>query len=340
MAAKKQQLILRCFLIIAVLLTFFLLYRQKFPQPKQEPIFKTAFKLNTVISIKIYDSADASLIEEAFALCDRYEKLFSRTMESGELYRLNHKALPLEADGFAVSPETADLISQGLKYCQLSEGKFDIAIEPVSSLWDFTSEEKTLPDEAALSAALPFVDYKNITLTDNHVQFKEDAMGIDLGAVAKGYIADRLKDFLTSKGIKSAIINLGGNVLCIGKKPDGTPFQVGIQKPFADRNETITSIPVSDKSVVSSGIYERFFEKDGQLYHHILNPETGYPYDNSLVSVTIISDKSVDGDGLSTSCFALGLEKGMELVNSLPDVHALFITSDYELHYSKDFPFE
>ena len=148
---------------------------------------------------------------------------------------------------------------------------------------------------------------------------------------------DKIKEFLLSKGVKSAIINLGGNVLCIGSKPDKTPFRIGIQKPFADRSETIATVDITDQSVVSSGIYERFFEKDGQLYHHILNPKTGYPYDNSLISVTIICDSSTDGDGLSTSCFALGLEKGMELINSLPDVHSVFITSDDKLHYSENF---
>lgn len=162
-------------------------------------------------------------------------------------------------------------------------------------------------------------------------------MGINLGAIAKGYIADKMKEYLVEQGVKSAIIDLGGNVLCVGEKTDASPFRVGIRKPFADRSETAAIMEISDKSVVSSGVYERFFKKDGVLYHHILNPKTGYPYENNLISVTIISDESTDGDGLSTTCFALGLEKGMELVNSLSDVQAVFITDDYELHYSEDF---
>ena len=125
--------------------------------------------------------------------------------------------------------------------------------------------------------------------------------------------------------------------MCIGAHPDGTPFKAGIQKPFSQRNETILTVSVDDCSLVTSGIYERCFEENGTLYHHLLNPSTGYPYENGLLSVTILSDKSVDGDGLSTACFALGLEKGMELVDSLPDVQAVFITDDYKLHYSKNF---
>ena len=184
---------------------------------------------------------------------------------------------------------------------------------------------------------MPLVDYKNIELKDNLLTWKHPGMGLDLGAIAKGYIADRMKDFLVSKGVKSAIINLGGNVLCIGESPEGRPFQVGIQKPFSERGESLLSLEITDQSVVSSGIYERYFEKDGVLYHHILNPKTGYPYENDLLSVSIISDRSVDGDGLSTTCFSLGLEKGMELIDSLEDVEAIFITKDETVHYSKDF---
>ena len=172
-------------------------------------------------------------------------------------------------------------------------------------------------------------DGQDITLPSDDIQF-------DVGAIAKGYIADRLKDFLVKKGVNSAIINLGGNVLCIGSKPDGTPFKVGIQKPFADRNETEAVMDITGKSVVSSGIYERCFKQNGKLYHHILNPKTGYPYDNSLISVTIISDQSVDGDALSTTCFALGLEDGLKFAEK-KGVQAVFITEDYELHYTDGF---
>lgn len=333
---KKKQTILGCALLLLTLAVFGFFYQKQLPQT--DPISGTAFKLNTVVQVTIYDSKDTSLIEEAFALCDKYEELFSRTKPSSEIYQLNHKTLPQDKDGFAVSFETAQLIAKGLAYGRLSDGNFDISIEPVSSLWDFTSGEKAIPSEESLLSALPLVNYKNVTLNGQHVQFAEEHMGLDLGAIAKGYIADKIKEFLLSKGVKSAIINLGGNVLCVGSKPDGSPFRVGIQKPFAERSETAAVVDISDQSMVSSGVYERYFEKNGQRYHHILNPATGYPYENSLVSVTIISDKSVDGDGLSTSCFALGLEKGMALINSLPEVHAVFITDDYEMHYSENFP--
>lgn len=331
----KTKNILAGIILFLVLGGFVIVYQQK--QPVREPISASSFKLNTVVNITIYDSDDETILQEAMALCDKYEEIFSRTKESSELYQLNHGLLPKDEDSYIVSPELAELVKQGLEYGRLSDGAFDISIAPVSALWDFTSDEKVIPSDTEITEKLTFVNYKNVKLDGNRISFEKDGMGLDLGAIAKGYIADKIKEFLLSKGVKSAIINLGGNVLCIGSKPDQTPFRIGIQKPFADRSETIATVDITDRSVVSSGVYERFFEKDGRLYHHILNPETGYPYDNSLIAVTIICDSSTDGDGLSTSCFALGLEKGMELINSLPDVQAVFITSDYELHYSNHF---
>lgn len=145
------------------------------------------------------------------------------------------------------------------------------------------------------------------------------------------------KKYLEDNGVTSGTVNLGGNVLCIGSKADGTPFRIGVQQPFADRNEVITAIKAEDVSIVSSGIYERYFVQGEKIYHHILNPSDGYPYNNGITAVTIVSKESADGDALSTTCFALGLERGMEFVESLEDVYAVFITEDGQLHYSKGF---
>ena len=308
----------------------------------REPISATEIKLNTVVTVTIYDSQDRDLLTKCMNLCDKYEKVFSRTSADSELYKLNHRKLtPVERteDTYQVSDDLAELISEGLDYSELSKGAFDIAIEPLTSLWDFTAEDSQVPEDSLIQAALPKCDYHNISVDKdkNEITLKTDDTAIELGAIAKGYIADRLKDYLISQNVKSAIINLGGNVLCIGEKTDNSAFKIGIQKPFADRSETIAVMDIRDKSVVSSGIYERCFEQDGILYHHLLNPKTGYPYDNGLIAVTIISDKSVDGDALSTTCFALGLEDGMKLAESLDDVQAFFVTSDYEIHYTKDF---
>lgn len=300
-------------------------------QKKQDDyISKTNYMLNTIVTIQIYDSTDETLLDGCFDLCRQYEEMFSRTIDTSEISRLNRGEIT------EVSDETAELIQKGLYYAGLSEGAFDITIAPVSSLWDFSSgsENPSLPEQHMLEQALELVDYENVDLNGTQLSFAKKGMALDLGAIAKGYIADRLKTYLMEHGVSSATINLGGNLLCIGKKPSGEPFRIGIQKPFADHNEIIGTVAIDDLSVVSSGIYERYITVDGKQYHHILNPATGYPYDNGLTSVTIISARSVDGDALSTSCFCLGLEKGMELIDSIPDCYAIFITTDNTLHYS------
>lgn len=321
---------------------------------EKEPISISSIKLNTAIQITIYDSQDKSLLDDCLALCDRYELIFSRTNENSELYKLNHRisdsavsnqtietqTTPYQVNGttntWHISEYLASLLSEGLSITRESDGAFDIAIAPLTSLWDFTAEDPKAPDDADIQKALPLCSSDGVTIDGQDITLSSDDIQFDVGAIAKGYIADRLKDFLVKKGVNSAIINLGGNVLCIGSKPDGTPFKVGIQKPFADRNETEAVMDITGKSVVSSGIYERCFKQGGKLYHHILNPQTGYPYDNGLISVTIISDQSVDGDALSTTCFALGLEDGLKFAEK-KGVHAVFITEDYELHYTDGF---
>ena len=334
MTGRKKMIIPAAAAVAAVFGIFGVFYSQR---QQADPISATAFKLNTVVTVTVYDSQDQEILDGALALCDEYERIFSRTLPESELYRLNEGQLQEDGGNYSLSDPLAELTAAGLYYGDLSDGAFDISIAPVSSLWDFTSGEGTVPDSEAIAEALELVNYRDVTLEGNALHFAKEGMQLDLGAVAKGYIADRIKDYLLEQGVESAIIDLGGNILCVGSRPGGDPFRIGLQRPFASRRETVATVEITDKSVVSSGIYERYFEEDGVLYHHILNPATGYPYDNGLVSVTIISDKSVDGDGLSTSCFALGLEKGMELINSLPDVQAVFITEDRELHFSEGF---
>ncbi len=336
----KREFIKRCltpFLIISVLFITLLIGCSPKSIEKKSPLTKSTFMLNTIITITLYDSTDESIIEDAFKLIKNFENIYSRTSTVSELYKLNEHQLPKNNGSFIVSDDLADILRQAYHYSELTDGAFDLAIEPISSLWDFTADTPKVPDSKLIEEKLPAVNYKNVHINGNQVSFDSDETGIDLGAIAKGYIADKVKAFLIDRGVKSAMINLGGNVLCVGQKPDGTAFNIGIQKPFADRNETVAVMELKDMSVVSSGIYERCFTVNGKFYHHILNSKTGYPTDNNLIAVTIISKESVVGDGLSTSVFALGLDKGLELIDSLDGVYAVFITEDYELHYSKGF---
>lgn len=289
---------------------------------------------DTVISVQIYDSDDESLIDNCKEICTKYDDMFSNTKNDSEISKINN------ANGQAVevSDDTISLLKTAIHYGDISNGKFDITISPVSSLWDFQSEDPEIPDDTDIQSALAHVNYKNIQINGNQVSLTDSEAAIDLGGIAKGYIADQLKDYLESQGVEHAMINLGGNVLAIGKKPDGSDYNIGIQKPFETTGDPITSVKIADQSVVTSGDYQRYFKKNGKIYHHILNPSTGYPYDNGLSSVTIITDSSVNADALSTTCFALGLDDGMKLVNSTDHVEAVFITSDDKLHYSDHFP--
>lgn len=289
---------------------------------------------DTVISVQIYDSDDESLIDNCKEICTKYDDMFSNTKNDSEISKINN------ANGQAVevSDDTISLLKTAIHYGDISNGKFDITISPVSSLWDFQSEDPEIPDDTDIQSALAHVNYKNIQINGNQVSLTDSEAAIDLGGIAKGYIADQLKDYLKSQGVEHAMINLGGNVLAIGKKPDGSDYNIGIQKPFDTTGDPITSVKIADQSVVTSGDYQRYFKKNGKIYHHILNPSTGYPYDNGLSSVTIITDSSVNADALSTTCFALGLDDGMKLVNSTDHVEAVFITSDDKLHYSDHFP--
>ncbi|MBQ8591530.1 MAG: FAD:protein FMN transferase [Lachnospiraceae bacterium] len=299
------------------------------------PVTKTGFYFDTVIQITLYGTFDEQIFDNCFALCEQYETMLSRTLENSDVWNINH------ADGkpVIVSSETAYLLEKAVYYSTLTNGIVDATIAPLSNLWNFSATNPSVPSEADITSLLSHVNYKNITIsktdTTTTVSLSDPNASIDLGFIAKGYIADKLKEYLLSANIKSAIINLGGNVLTVGSKPDGSAFTIGIQQPFGDRNESAIALPVTDSSLVSSGIYERYFTtEDGTLYHHILDTKTGYPIQNNLFGVTILSASSTDGDALSTACFALGLEKGMALVESLEGIEAVFITNDNTLHYS------
>lgn len=297
----------------------------------KEPIQATGIYFDTVVTIQLYDTKDQTLLTECMKMCKDFESRFDRADPSSEISKIN----TAKGNPVTVSDDTADLLREGLAYCELSDGAFDITIAPLNDLWDFKNNTGSLPSQESITAALSHVNYRNVILDGNTVTLKDPAAALDLGGIAKGYIADCLKEYLVSQNIRHAVINLGGNVLVIGNNIDNKPFHIGIAKPFDDKNVPITSVYVTDQAVTSSGNYQRYFEVDGKIYHHILNPKTGYPYENSLYGVTILSDTSTKGDGLSTACFALGLEKGMQLIQSLDNVDAIFITDDYELHDSR-----
>ena len=242
MAGRKRTVILAAAALGIVFGIFGVFYSRR---QKVDPISATAFKLNTVVTVTLYDSQDQEILDGALALCDEYERIFSRTLEESELYRLNAGELPEEDGGYTLSDPMAELTAAGLYYGELSDGAFDISIAPVSSLWDFTSGEGSVPDSGAIAAALELVNYRDVTLEGNALHFAKEGMQLDLGAVAKGYIADRIKDYLLEQGVESAIIDLGGNILCVGSRPGGDPFRIGLQRPFASHSETVATVEIT-----------------------------------------------------------------------------------------------
>lgn len=281
---------------------------------KQEPIVKNGFYFNTIIAIQLNDTQDESLIDACFDMADTYEHYFSRTLEGSDIYQINHaNGAPVE-----VHDETADLIRYGIAFGELSDGVFDISIGALSDLWDIPNNTGTIPAQSEIDAALATVDYRQIIVDGNTVTLQNPDARLDLGGIAKGYVADQMRAYLNANGSHEGFINLGGNVLTLGQKSNGDAYHIGIRKPFGEDGETITAVDVTDRSIVTSGRYERYFEKDGRIYHHILDPKTGYPYESGLNGVTILSDSSMVGDALSTICFALGQQKGTEFLSSMP----------------------
>ena len=317
--------------LLSIVLALCLLFTAGCTTKKAEPVSRSAALLDTVITVQIYDESKASLLDECIDLCSDYEKQLSRTMEGSEIWNLNHS----NGNPVTLSDDTVYLLKKGIEYSEFSNGLFDITIGSVSDLWDFKNASPSLPSEENIREALSYVNYDLIEISGNTVRLLDPHTIVDLGGLAKGFIADKLKEFLMDKGIKNGIINLGGNILTIGTKPDGSDYNIGIQKPFDQQGAALTSVQTHDTSVVTSGIYQRYFQVDDKIYHHLIDPSTGYPCDNNLYSVSILTSSSLDADALSTICFLSGLEEGLKIIDSLEDTEAIFVTSDNALHYSK-----
>lgn len=329
-SSRKQK---KSFISLAIILSLLSVSAGGCSSPHEtESLSMTGMYFDTVIQVEAW-GADQEILDQCENICSYYEELLSPTIETSEVSMINRS----HGAPVTVSDDTAELIRLGIEYGDISGGKFDITIASATDLWNFKdNSEGLLPDDGELKEAVSHIDYRCIETDGNTVTLTDPEARIDLGGIAKGYIADRLKEYLESEGIEHAIINLGGNMLALGGRYDGTDFRIGIQKPFAENGTVAASLNISDKSVVSSGDYERYFEKDGVIYHHILDPDTGYPVQNDLDQVTIISDSSADGDALSTTCYALGLEEGMELIRETEGVEAVFITKDGEIHLSSE----
>lgn len=293
----------------------------------KEPLKRTEMFMGTVVSITLYDGGDEKVLDKAFARVKEIEDAVSINKEGTELDKVNSEA---GKTAVKVSDDTYEIVKKGLEYSKLSDGAFDITIGPIVKLWSIGLPEANVPTKESIDKTLSLVDYKNVELNDieKTIYLKEKDMKIDLGGIAKGYAADEVVEVLKENGINSAIVDLGGNLYTLGKKASGEEWKIGIQNPFDKRGEIIGLIKTSDESIVTSGIYERFIEQDGVKYHHILSPFTGYPYDTNIAGVSIVTKNSIDADALSTSVFAKGLEGGLDFVEGIDGVEAIFVTKE------------
>ena len=286
------------------------------------------FYLDTVVTLTAYVE-DVQVLNDALTECGRYEQLLSRTIEGSDVWRINHA----EGQPVEVSEDTLAILETARQVSEMSDGAFDVTIAPVSTLWDFTSGAAVLPDADAISDGVSRVDYRRIAVEDGRVTLPAGMM-IDLGGIAKGYIADAVKQYLVDRGVESGILSFGGNIVAIGMKPDGSAWKVGIQDIDRPTGEYMLVAQNFGGSTVTSGIYERGFELDGAYYHHILDAKTGWPVQNELASVTILSDSSMWGDALATAAFALGTQAGTALIEGIDGIEAVFIARDRSVSYT------
>lgn len=330
-SVKKRLTI--CFLLIVLCFTIGSIYRNQ-SNSIVSPKTVNGFFFDTFVTITIYDDCSDSVLQECLKICESYDSLLSKDNPDSDLYRINHAT----GNPVTVSEETIYLIKTAWEYANQTNGQIDPTIESVNVLWDFHQPESPhLPKDSDIQSALSNVNYQNIEFTENTVRLTNPDTMIGLGFLAKGYIADQLRDYLISEGIQNAIVNLGGNVLVMGRKAPDEAFRIAIEKPFSPGTPLI-SFETADGSLVTSGIYHRYFIYEERIYHHILNTSTGYPVENELYSVSILGPESTVCDALSTTCFVLGPKQGMELIEATEGYEALFLFNDYSIQCSGGFP--
>jgi FAD:protein FMN transferase len=296
---------------------------------------RTEFVLGTVCSITLYEQGKPAVYNDIFSRLRDIEDRMSVNLPDTDVARINAAAgiAPVQ-----VHDDVFEVIRQSLHYAEISGGAFDPTVGPLVSLWGIGGENPRVPKQAEIDSALALVNWRDVELDRERcsVFLRRPGMALDLGAIAKGYAADEAAAIIRKAGLKRAIIDLGGNILAYGEKRDRTPWKVGIQNPLEDRGDYFGIISGPERSFVTSGIYEKYFDSDGVRYHHIFSPADGYPARNGLMSVTIIAKYSIDADALSTAVFVLGYEKGRALVESLEGTEAVFVFDDMSVRQTRE----
>ena len=289
------------------------------------------FAMDTYMTVTAYGKGATEAVDQAADEISRLDQLLSTGNEDSEIYKINQSG-----DGI-LSEETAYLVERSLDLYEATDGAFDIAIYPVMKAWGFTDDNFRVPGADELKDLLTLTDASDISYDKetSQIAFKKDGMQIDFGGIAKGYTSARIMDIFRACGIKSGLVNLGGNVQALGTKKDGSSWRVAVQDP-QDTDQYLRVLSIQDKAVITSGGYERYFEQDGRTYHHIIDPKTGYPVENGLISVSIVTADGTLADGLSTSVFIMGKEAATEYWrNHSDEFDMILMTDDREIYVTE-----
>lgn len=297
----------------------------------EKPVKKQIFALDTVINLQYYGKNADKAIDESAKRISNIENEMSIFLPDSQISKINKNS---GENPVKVSKDLIYVSQIAYKHAKLSNGAFDPTIEPITNLWGIGTNHQKVPTPDEIEKIKKLVNYNDIVIDEKNstIQLKRKGQGMDFGGIAKGYCADELKKICEKYNVKSAIINLGGNIYAVGNQPDGTPWQIGIQDPLGENGKYIGIINSTDNSIVSAGDYQRFFVQNGKTYGQIFNPLTGYPANNGVIATTIVSDCSIDGDALSNSLYVLGVDRGLKLVQSLKGIDALCVTSDKKIY--------
>ncbi len=302
---------------------------------------ESRFALGAPLTIKVFERISKKKIDLIFNRITQIEQTMStsaKDYKSTELLDINNASVDALQKGdsgirrYSISPDTYFVIQKSLQIAELTDSAFDPTIYPLVRLWGFGSESYKIPTKKEIYEILPLINWQTLSVEEGKYMRLSAGQGVDVGGIAKGFASDVAVTMLRDMGITYALIDFGGNIRTLGNtKKDGTQWKIGIQKPYSDIGDIVGIVSVGETSVVSSGVYERYFNKDGKQYFHLLNKKTGYPARNELLSVTIIKKSGIESDGLSTGVFVLGLIRGMALVERLSNTEAVFITRDKKI---------
>lgn len=290
------------------------------------------FAMGTVIVQRLYHENAEDISKRVIDRIRKIEDDMTINKTGGEINKLNSAA---GADFVELNEDAIYILDKAKSYSKMSSGAFDVTVGPLVKEWGIFTQNPSIPSKEKIHSLLGLVDYGDITIDGSMAKLEKKSQVVDLGGIAKGFAGDEAMEVYREQKVESAFISLGGNVVALGGKPDGSPWKIGIRNPRGPEGSYIGIVSVKDKAVVSSGDYERYFEKDGVRYHHIIDPRTGYPAESGLIGTTIISDVSIDADVLSTATFVLGLEYGTKLIEELEGVEAVFVTSDKKVYITE-----